>query len=71
MNSIRLRLFAVLVLATGIVWLSAVAWIQQSTRAKVERVLDARLSEAAQMVSSLISDQALGPTIQWSISGRL
>ncbi|WP_138933460.1 ATP-binding protein [Roseovarius arcticus] len=59
MNSIRIRLFIVLVVATGIVWLSAFAWVQQSTRTKVERVLDARLAEAGQMVSSLISDQRI------------
>ncbi len=59
MNSIRIRLFAILMLATGVVWLSAFLWIQQSTRADVERVLDARLAEAGQMVSSLISDQRI------------
>ncbi len=59
MNSIRIRLFAVLLVATGIVWLSAFLWIQASTRAEIERVLDARLAEAAQMVSSLISDQRI------------
>ncbi|MFX0546370.1 ATP-binding protein [Roseovarius sp. S1116L3] len=59
MNSIRIRLFAVLMLATGAVWLSAFVWIQQSTRAEVERVLDARLAEAGQMVSSLISDRRI------------
>lgn len=59
MTSIRLRLFAILLAATGVVWLSAFVWIQQSTRAEVERVLDARLAEAGQMVSSLISDQRI------------
>lgn len=59
MNSIRVRLFLVLLLATGVVWVSAVIWIQQSTRAEVERVLDARLAEAGQMVSSLISDRRI------------
>jgi two-component system sensor histidine kinase QseC len=57
MNSIRIKLFIILVMSTGIVWLSAFAWVQHSTRIKVERVLDARLAEAGQMVSSLISDQ--------------
>lgn len=37
------------------VWLSAVLWIEHSTRAQVTRVLDARLIEAARMVSSLVS----------------
>ena len=59
MNSIRIRLFLILMLATGAVWLSAFLWIQQSTRADVTRVLDARLAEAGQMVSSLISDQRI------------
>jgi len=59
MNSIRIRLFAILLLATGVVWLSAFFWIQQSTRAEVERVLDARLAESGQMVSSLISDRRI------------
>ncbi|MCR8547825.1 ATP-binding protein [Salipiger sp. P9] len=57
--SIRLRLFLILALATGAVWLSAVVWIETSTRAEVERVLDARLAEAATMVSSLISDHRI------------
>lgn len=59
MNSIRIRLFVILLLATGVVWLSAFVWIQQSTRAEVTRVLDARLAEAGQMVSSLISDRRI------------
>jgi two-component system sensor histidine kinase QseC len=59
MNSIRIRLFAILLLATGVVWISAFVWIQQSTRAEVERVLDARLAESGQMVSSLISDRRI------------
>lgn len=52
----RARLFLILLVATGALWLSAILWIQYSTRAEVERVLDARLSEAGRMVSSLISD---------------
>ncbi|WP_158243103.1 ATP-binding protein [Acidimangrovimonas sediminis] len=54
--SIRLRLFLVLVAATAAVWVSAVVWIDRSSRTEVERVLDARLVEAARMVSSLLSD---------------
>lgn len=57
--SIRLRLFLILILATSAIWLSAVLWINGSTRAQVERVLDARLAESANMVSSLISDQRI------------
>ena len=59
MNSIRIRLFLILLAATSVVWLSAFLWIQQSTRAEVERVLDARLAESGQMVSSLISDRRI------------
>jgi two-component system sensor histidine kinase QseC len=49
----------ILALATGAVWLSAALWIQTSTRSEVEQVLDARLAEAANMVSSLISDHRI------------
>lgn len=59
MSSLRLRLFLLMLAATGAVWLSAIAWIQFSTRAEVERVLDARLREAAQMVSSLVADRRI------------
>ncbi|AXC49542.1 HAMP domain-containing protein [Paracoccus suum] len=54
MTSIRGRLFVILLLATGAIWLSAVAWIQHSTRSEVGHVLDRRLQESAQMVASLI-----------------
>jgi two-component system, OmpR family, sensor histidine kinase QseC len=57
--SIRLRLIVVLTLAAGLLWLSAVLWIAGSTRAQVERVLDARLAESANMVNSLISDERI------------
>ncbi|MDN5925997.1 MAG: sensor histidine kinase N-terminal domain-containing protein [Hyphomicrobiales bacterium] len=57
MKSIRARLFTILLVTTGIVWLSAIAWIYLSTKAQVERVLDARLTEAARMVGSLVSSQ--------------
>lgn len=59
MTSIRARLFLILMITTGIVWVSATAWIYLSTRAQVERVLDARLSEAARMVSSLLTRQEI------------
>lgn len=61
MTSIRARLFLILIITTGIVWMSAIAWIYLSTRAEVERVLDARLTEAARMVSSLITSQEIDP----------
>ncbi len=61
MRSIRSRLFMILMITTGVVWMSAIAWIYLSTRAEVERVLDARLIEAARMVSSLITSQEIDP----------
>lgn len=54
MNSLTLRLFGLLLIATGIVWLSGIAWIYAGSRQELERVLDARLEEASRMVSSLI-----------------
>lgn len=60
MRSMRTRLFAILILITGLVWLSAVAWIFHSTGAQLERVLDARLMEAARMVNSMVTRRALG-----------
>ncbi|WP_299654212.1 ATP-binding protein [uncultured Jannaschia sp.] len=57
--SIRLRLILALVLATGLVWLSAFLWIETSTRGKVEQVLDARLAESARMVSSLLTNRRI------------
>lgn len=55
MRSLRLRLFAILLAATGIVWLAAVVWIYIESRGEVEQVLDNRLQEAARMVASLAS----------------
>ncbi|WP_246045540.1 ATP-binding protein [Rubellimicrobium roseum] len=57
--SMRLRLFLILVLATGTVWASAVLWTRARTEAHVERVLDTRLSEAARMVASLVADNSI------------
>lgn len=57
MNSIRTRLLTVLLGSTGLVWLLAVAWIYFGTQAELERVLDARLMEAARMVNSLLTDR--------------
>lgn len=56
MSSIRLRLIAILLATTGAVWCCAVFWTYLSTQHQVQRVLDARLTEAARMVSSLITD---------------
>ena len=60
MMSLRVRLFAILLLATGLIWLSAVAWIYLGSKREVEQVLDNRLQEAARMVSSLVG--AVGGT---------
>lgn len=57
MGSLRSRLFVILVLATGLIWLSAAVWILASTQRRLEQVLDARLVEAARMVSSLMRDR--------------
>lgn len=54
MNSIRRRLLVILLAGTGAIWLSAMVWIQHSTRTEVGHVLDRRLQESAQMVASLI-----------------
>lgn len=54
MTSLRVRLFAILLLATGLIWLSAVAWIYLGSKREVEQVLDTRLQEAARMVGSLV-----------------
>lgn len=54
MKSIRTRLFVILLAATGLIWLSAVIWIQHSTERQVGQVLDRRLEESARMVASLI-----------------
>lgn len=56
MTSIRGRLLIILLVATGAIWLSAVLWIQHSTRQEVIHVLDRRLEESARMVASLIGD---------------
>ncbi len=52
-RSIRGRLFIILAVATGLIWLCASGWIFFQTRSEVEHVLDTRLQEAARMVSSL------------------
>ncbi len=59
MSSIRSRLITILIGTTGAIWLSAIAWIYLSTQAEVERVLDARLTEAARMVNSLLTDHRI------------
>ncbi|RED33278.1 two-component system sensor histidine kinase QseC [Rhodopseudomonas thermotolerans] len=53
-GSLRLRLFVVLLGATGAVWIAAVGWIYTSSQRELEHVLDTRLQEAARMVVSLV-----------------
>lgn len=62
MTSLRKRLFVILVAATGIIWLSAVAWIYVGSRSQLEHVLDTRLQEAARMVSSLVAGGNMTPS---------
>ncbi|MFS8037164.1 ATP-binding protein [Xanthobacter sp. AM11] len=54
MTSLRRRLFLILLAATGLIWLCAVAWISVGSRTELEKVLDTRLQEAARMVHSLV-----------------
>ncbi|MPT24114.1 MAG: two-component sensor histidine kinase, partial [Starkeya sp.] len=54
MSSLRRRLFIILMAATGLIWLCAVAWISFGSRHELEHVLDTRLQEAARMVHSLV-----------------
>ena len=54
MSSLRRRLFLILMAATGLIWLCAVAWISFGSRNELEHVLDTRLQEAARMVHSLV-----------------
>lgn len=71
MRSIRARLFMILMITTGIVWMSAVVWIYLNTKTEIERVLDARLTEAARMVSSLIASREIDPKSAAAISTQL
>ncbi|MDX3808442.1 ATP-binding protein [Bosea thiooxidans] len=56
MTSLRARLFLILVVATGLIWLAATIWIYVGTKRELEHVLDTRLQEAARMVASLVRD---------------
>ena len=71
MSSLRKRLFVMLTVATGLIWAGAAGWIYLRTREEIEHVLDARLQEAARMVSSLVANSqvmqsqgAITPPIQ-------
>src|SRR5690606_709700 len=59
MSSIRSRLLTILLGSTGLVWLFAVGWIYLGTQSEVERVLDARLMEAARMVNPLLTERRI------------
>jgi two-component system sensor histidine kinase QseC len=61
------RLFGLLLLATGIVWVCGMAWIYSKSRTELERVLDGRLEEATRMVSSLMENA--GVHVTNSVSG--
>jgi two-component system sensor histidine kinase QseC len=61
-TSLGARLFLILVAATGTIWLFAIGWIYVGTKQEVESVLDARLQEAARMVSSLVNNKSLATT---------
>jgi two-component system sensor histidine kinase QseC len=58
-TSLRARLFAVLVIATGALWMMGALWINFGARSQVEHVLDNRLQDAAHMIASLISSGRL------------
>lgn len=55
MTSMTARLFGLLMLATGIVWVCGMLWIYAGSRQELERVLDSRLEEATRMVASLMN----------------
>ena len=59
MNSLKGRLFLILVAATGLIWLAATCWIYVGATREIESVLDARLQEAARMVLSLASGKGV------------
>lgn len=67
MKSMTVRLFGLLMLATGIVWLCGMAWIYLGSRKELERVLDVRLEEATRMVSSLLDNA--GVHVHGDVSG--
>src|SRR3990170_3802385 len=61
------RLFGLLLLATGIVWVCGMALIYSKSLTELERVLDGRLEEATRMVSSLMENA--GVHVTSSVSG--
>ncbi|WP_158807484.1 ATP-binding protein [Beijerinckia sp. L45] len=71
MKSLRLRLFLVLVAATGFVWLAAVVWIYTDSRSQIENILNRRLMEAARMVATLVDDEGIQMPVQPGGSPRV
>jgi two-component system sensor histidine kinase QseC len=70
MNSLRGRLFVILVAATSLIWLVATCWIYIGATREIESVLDARLQEAARMVLSLASGNGVGVAQADGASGQ-
>lgn len=71
MNSLRSRLFVILVATTGLIWLFAACWIYIGAKREVESVLDARLQEAARMVSSLVPSGGIATSQQDASSNHV
>ncbi|MEE7446671.1 two-component sensor histidine kinase [Methylobacterium radiotolerans] len=61
MSALRTRLFVVLLVATGLIWLSAVLWIYVSSKREVEHFVDTQLQEAARMVISVADRVGASP----------
>src|SRR6185437_7391632 len=59
MNSLKRRLFLILLIATGLIWLAATCWVYVGTTSEVEDVLDSRLQEAARMVLSIAASNGI------------
>ncbi len=70
MNSLKSRLFLILVAATSLIWLAATCLIYVGATREVESVLDARLQEAARMVLSLASGNGVGAAQKDGNSGQ-
>lgn len=58
MSTLRGRLFVIIAAAAGLLWLSAIAWAYVAGRREVEKMLDARLQEAAHMVDTIVAGGA-------------
>lgn len=71
MNSLKRKLFFILVSATGIIWLAATIWIYVGTTQEIESVLDSRLQEAARMVLSLATSNGANSIKNADDSGQV